>query len=180
MEVGEYGRSVHAEMAGLMEAARRGVAVKGATLYTTTFPCHNCARHIVAAGVKRVVYVEPYPKSQAERLHSDSISVDPTAEEVPDHVVFRSFVGVAPRRYVDWFTMEKGSRKGEDGRPGRWVNAQARLRSSIPPLAYIQEEKALFSPIDEQMRALGLTPEEGGRSDEQPETGMAAEAEPSG
>ncbi|MDN3612645.1 hypothetical protein QWZ16_23945 [Vibrio ostreicida] len=26
------------------------------------FPCHNCAKHIVASGIKRVVYVEPYPK----------------------------------------------------------------------------------------------------------------------
>ena len=39
----EFGRIVHAEMNALMDAARRGVSVKGATLYCTTFPCHMCA-----------------------------------------------------------------------------------------------------------------------------------------
>lgn len=55
----EYGRSVHAEMAALMSAARNGISVKGGILYSTTFPCHLCARHIIAAGISRVVYVEP-------------------------------------------------------------------------------------------------------------------------
>ena len=48
----------------------------GTTLYTTTFPCHNCTRHIVAAGISRVVYVKPYPKSLAFQLHYDSISLE--------------------------------------------------------------------------------------------------------
>ena len=76
MNLLEFGRSVHAEMAALMDASRRGVSVKGATLYCTTFPCHLCARHIIAAGIDRVVYIEPYPKSRAKEQHSDSISVD--------------------------------------------------------------------------------------------------------
>ncbi|MEJ7655371.1 MAG: deaminase [Chloroflexia bacterium] len=46
---------MHAEMSALLDAGRRGVPVQGATLYTTTFPCHNCARHIVGAGIDRVV-----------------------------------------------------------------------------------------------------------------------------
>lgn len=64
---------------------------KGATLYSTTFPCHNCARHIVGAGIARVVFVEPYTKSRAEQLHSDSIAI---AEADPDEkkVVFDPFV----------------------------------------------------------------------------------------
>lgn len=46
----EFGRMVHAEMAALMDAARLGTSIEGATMYCTTFPCHMCARHIVAAG----------------------------------------------------------------------------------------------------------------------------------
>jgi deoxycytidylate deaminase len=76
MDVIEYGRMVHAEMNALTDAARRGSATKDATLYCTTFPCHICAKHIVASGVSRVVYLEPYPKSLAQELHADAISVD--------------------------------------------------------------------------------------------------------
>ena len=47
MGVGEFGRTVHAEMAALIDAARRGVAVSGQILYTTTFPCHNCTKHLI-------------------------------------------------------------------------------------------------------------------------------------
>ncbi|MGH1558478.1 deaminase [Caulobacter segnis] len=48
----EYGRTVHAEMNAITDAARNGHAVRGCTLFCNTFPCHNCAKHIVAAGVK--------------------------------------------------------------------------------------------------------------------------------
>ena len=65
MDLTEYGRVVHAEMHALCDAARLGKAIKGATLYCTTFPCHNCTKHILAAGIRRVVYIEPYPKSLA-------------------------------------------------------------------------------------------------------------------
>lgn len=98
----EFGRSVHAEMAALMEAARRGVSVKDATLYCTTFPCHLCARHIVASGIKRVVYIEPYPKSLAGELYQDSLVIDPP-HPLNNLVTFEPFVGVAPRQYVSLF-----------------------------------------------------------------------------
>ena len=104
MDLGEFGRTVHGEMAALMDAARRGVPVSGGTLYVTTFPCHNCAKHIVAAGIKRVVYIEPYPRSMARELHEDSIVVDPQ-NEVHDKVVFEQFIGIAPRRYIEMFEM---------------------------------------------------------------------------
>src|SRR6266446_8909613 len=64
MNIGEFGRTVHAEMASLMDAARRGVSVDNLTIYVTTFPCHNCAKHLIAAGIRKVVYLEPYPKSR--------------------------------------------------------------------------------------------------------------------
>ena len=47
----------------------------GGTLYTTTFPCHNCTRHIVASGIAKVYYIEPYAKSLALELHNDAIEL---------------------------------------------------------------------------------------------------------
>src|SRR5207249_3779491 len=100
----EFGRAVHAEMESILSAARRGVAIRGTTLYTTTFPCHNCAKHIVGAGIKKVFYIEPYPKSMAEELHSDSIGFAQDGE-VAGKVEFAPFVGIAPRRYATFFSM---------------------------------------------------------------------------
>ena len=68
-EITEYGRMVHAEMNAIADAARLGRPVAGATLYVTTFPCHNCAKHIIASGIARVVFIEPYAKSRAELLY---------------------------------------------------------------------------------------------------------------
>jgi deoxycytidylate deaminase len=115
----EFGRSVHAEMAALMDAARRGVPVKGATLYSTTFPCHLCARHIVAAGIRRVVYIEPYPKSRAGALYSDSIAIDPVGP-IKDRVSFEPFVGIAPRQYLRFFEIGPDDRKGRTGKVKAW------------------------------------------------------------
>jgi deoxycytidylate deaminase len=117
----EFGRAVHAEMNALLDAARRGVPVQDAILYSTTFPCHNCARHIVAAGIARVVFIEPYTKSRAEQLHSDSIAIAP-AEPDDKKVIFSPFVGVAPRRYREMFDaavrehLGHTPRKDDDGR----------------------------------------------------------------
>ncbi len=111
--IGFY-RAVHAETAALLDASRRGVSTKDATMYVTTFPCHECARHIVAAGIGRVLYIEPYPKSLASEHYPDSICVD--AAEA-DKINFESFVGVAPRQYIPLFTKTK--RKRENSAPNR-------------------------------------------------------------
>ena len=133
----EYGRPVHAEMSAIIDAARRGIAVKGCFLYTTTFPCHNCARHIIAAGIKRIVYIEPYPKSIALNLHDDAIVID-----APDYqgnkVVFQPFVGVSPNRYMELFKMLR--RKNVDGTYREWQPKDARLRYSGHLLRYITLE----------------------------------------
>lgn len=114
----EFGRSVHAEMAAITSAARLGVPIKSATLFTTTFPCHMCARHIVSSGISRVVYVEPYPKSRALHLHGDSIQVD-AQKPAAGPVTFEPFVGVAPRQYQDLFDAQD-LRKDERGEIASW------------------------------------------------------------
>ncbi len=48
-------RTVHAEMNALIQAARRGHPVDGATAYITNMSCTTCAKALISAGVKRVV-----------------------------------------------------------------------------------------------------------------------------
>lgn len=113
-DIGEFSRPVHAEMGALIDAARRGVAVDGHSMYVTTFPCHNCAKHIISAGIRRVVYLEPYPKSRAEALYGEEMVVDsPTGNEVDNKVVFAAYSGVSPAQYRQVFAMsERGAKKG--------------------------------------------------------------------
>jgi cytidine deaminase len=114
MNIGEFSRPVHAEMAALIDSARRGVAVQGLTMYVTTFPCHNCAKHIIAAGLKQVIYLEPYPKSKARDLYAEEItSKEWDVHHKPDMVEFIAYTGVAPRQYQRLFSMEnRGKKRG--------------------------------------------------------------------
>jgi deoxycytidylate deaminase len=114
MDITEYGRMTHAEMNSITDAARLGRSVKGAYMYVTTFPCHNCAKHIVASGIDRVVYIEPYPKSRALELHDDSISLSGEMGKLR----FEHFFGISPRRYRDIF--QKSKRRSSDGAMNDW------------------------------------------------------------
>jgi deoxycytidylate deaminase len=116
MDALEYSRVVHAEMAAITEAARLGRSVRDATLFCTTFPCHMCAKHIVAAGIARVVFLEPYPKSLAADMHADSIAVEGGERgsyQTYAATAFEHFHGITPRRYADLFA--RGRRKNADG-----------------------------------------------------------------
>jgi len=103
-DVIEYGRPVHAEMAAICDAASRGVSIQQSTLYCTTFPCHVCASLIVAAGVKRVVYIEPYPKSRVPAMYPDSIALAHQEKRLSGRVIFEPFMGVSPPRHADLFS----------------------------------------------------------------------------
>ncbi len=111
----EYSRAIHAEMDAILSAARSGISTAGATLYCTTYPCHGCARHLVAAGVSRVLYVEPYVKSLALELHSDAImnELPSQSDKVPKMVIV-PFTGVGPRMYEDFFA-KRVKLKAPDG-----------------------------------------------------------------
>ena len=52
--------SVHGEQNAICQAAKNGVNINGSTLYCTTFPCIACAKAMVNAGIKRIVYNEDY------------------------------------------------------------------------------------------------------------------------
>jgi len=113
----EFGRAVHAESDALAAAARMGKSTRNADLFCTTFPCHLCAKQIISSGIRSVTFIEPYPKSRAEELHEDAVAIE---EDDPEKVCFKPYVGVAPRRYEQLFSMvdQEGKvieRKGGDG-----------------------------------------------------------------
>lgn len=113
----EFSRAVHAEMDALIALARLGTSgIAGGSLFTTTFPCHSCARHIVAAGIRKVYYIEPYEKSLAKKLHDDAIAFETEDDDSeglkrkddPLHSVkFIHFEGVTPRQYLNFFQMTR-------------------------------------------------------------------------
>lgn len=151
----EFSRAVHAEMAALLDAARRGVSVAGHSLHATTFPCHNCAKHIVAAGLRRVVYIEPYPKSLAQDLHPDSIAIDP-AEAVSDKVRFEPFSGIAPVSYGPLFSLGDLAR-AKDGKvlPFEPLKASPRLASPNDP-TYLEREQGAWEALIDAARNGGV------------------------
>lgn len=177
MSLIEFLRPVHGEMAALMDAARRGIPVAGGILYVTTFPCHECAKHIVAAGIQKVLFIEPYPKSQVEILFRDSISLERQGHQT--QVPFEPFIGVAPRRYQNLFSMPgkllnsrgdillDGRRDGK-GHILEWNSIKHRLS---PKLAgyfrlYSQHESIMAAALNEALRGIKekVTPKSTGRA----------------
>lgn len=57
-------RTIHAEQNAICQAARRGIAIKGATLYTRMTPCRVCAMLIISCGIVRVVCERKYHAGQ--------------------------------------------------------------------------------------------------------------------
>jgi dCMP deaminase len=55
--------TVHAEQNAISDCAKRGVCVDGAQAYITHYPCINCFKVLVAAGVKEIYYLEDYRNS---------------------------------------------------------------------------------------------------------------------
>lgn len=154
----EFGRVVHAEMDALLSCSRAGIPTTGSTLYCTTFPCHNCAKHIIASGINRVVYVEPYPKSRALDFHSESIQLKSNLETASNDasglVSFEPFIGVGPRRFLDLFSMSLGSgsklrRKDKSGNTLEWDKSSAPIRTPLIGKSYLEIEQAASQMWDE-------------------------------
>lgn len=171
MDITEYGRAAHAEMEALLSCARSGVSTRGGTLFSTTFPCHNCAKHIIAAGIERVVYVEPYPKSQATKLFDDSIELGSgdsrpygnvrQAKTTPQEKVrFEPFVGLGPRRYFDLFSiaLSWGTRikRKQGGVKVAWKEEKGLVRVPLLPNSYLEREQV----AENELLLLTTKPEE--------------------
>lgn len=75
----ELCRGLHAEQNAIIQAARHGVNISGATLYCTNSPCIICSKMLINAGIRCVVYVDGYP---------DTLSMDMLREAGVEVVVF--------------------------------------------------------------------------------------------
>ena len=64
--------AVHAEQIALIQAAKLGLSVDGATLYVTNRPCVICAKLIINAGIRRIVYRYDYPDDFALELLNEA------------------------------------------------------------------------------------------------------------
>lgn len=153
MELTEYGRVVHAEMGAICDAARLGRPLKGAVLFCTTFPCHNCTKHLLAAGIARVIYMEPYPKSKAKELHENEIEIEKRSDS---RVSFLPFIGVSPTRYRDVF--QKGKRK-KNGLALRWMAGDPRPLIEIPAITYVDLESFEIRKLEATLRSVEGTSE---------------------
>ncbi len=60
--------SIHAEQAAIIQAAKMGISINGASIYITHQPCSLCARMIIHSGIKRIVYEQDYPDKFSIKL----------------------------------------------------------------------------------------------------------------
>ena len=148
----EYGRVVHAEMGAICDAARLGRAVKGSILYCTTFPCHNCTKHLLASGIQKVVYVEPYPESKAKELHENEVEIENAST---NRVSFLPFFGISPFRYRDIF--EKGRRKS-DGKAVRWISGEPKPMIDLSAPTYTDLELFELHKLGFKIQPLSTAP----------------------
>jgi len=68
----ELCRGLHAEQNAIVQAASYGISIKGSILYCTTQPCVTCAKMIINAGIKRIIYQEKYPDELARKLFKEA------------------------------------------------------------------------------------------------------------
>jgi dCMP deaminase len=68
----ELCRGLHAEQNAIIQAAKHGISINGATLYCTSFPCVICTKMIINAGIKRIVYLEGYPDKLSAELQQEA------------------------------------------------------------------------------------------------------------
>lgn len=157
-DITEFGRSTHAEMEALLACARHGHPTRGADVYSTTFPCHNCAKHLVASGIRRVYYIEPYPKSRALDLHPDSLSMQ--RSDLDLKMVFRPFVGVGPRQFMNFFSLRLGEGREIDrksdatGKPLDWDPTTSLPRVAMVPMSYRELEDSAAGEASRSIQQL--------------------------
>ena len=159
MDALEYGRIIHAEMSAITDAARLGLSISGATLYCTTFPCHLCAKHIISAGVHRVVFWSLTPKAWHQTFMQT-----PGLIEGADRgrykpfpaVRFDHFHGISPRRYRELF--ERKRRKDNSGNFIEWnTDNVPRPIVDLKFPFYMRLEEEVLSQVSTYVKSLNMT-----------------------
>jgi hypothetical protein len=94
------------------------------------------------------VYIEPYPKSMASKLHRDAIELTgtgPSRKDGRQRIPFEPFVGIGPRRFFDLFSMRLSSgypvKRKIDGKTVSWRRESSSPRVQMLPTSYVQREK---------------------------------------
>jgi deoxycytidylate deaminase len=162
MDALEYGRVIHAEMSAICDAARLGLSLQNATLFCTTFPCHMRAKHIIASGISRVIFLEPYPKSLTSDLHADAVLIeggDRGKYQPYPCVMFDHFHGICPRRYREMF--ERTTRKDNDGNFVEWnTDNVARPIVDLKFPFYMSLEEEVLQNLAGYLQSLKITIDE--------------------
>ena len=68
----ELCRGLHAEQNAIIQASVFGVSIDGATLYCTAAPCSVCAKMLINAGIKEIIYQESYPDELAQQMLTEA------------------------------------------------------------------------------------------------------------
>jgi cytidine deaminase len=100
-----------------------------------------------------VVYIEPYPKSLVPDLYGDSILVD-SDSECGTKVIIQPFVGIAPKRYAEWFALMKRTRKSKDGSVVVWRSNEAVPQlpeSAVSAPAWLSAEAEEFKRFESEL-----------------------------
>lgn len=86
MEDGHCVRTIHAEANAIIQAARNGVMLEGATLYTTSSPCWPCFKLVSNSGIKKVVFGEFYRDDRiydvAQQIGIELVDLSETDQEM--------------------------------------------------------------------------------------------------
>jgi len=68
----ELCRGIHAEQNAIIQAALHGVSIKDSTLYCTNLPCSICAKMIINAGIKKIIYLSGYADALSEEMLTEA------------------------------------------------------------------------------------------------------------
>ena len=68
----ELCRGLHAEQNAIIQAAKHGVNISGGTLYCSNFPCVICAKMLINAGIRRVIFQSGYPDDLSRELLAEA------------------------------------------------------------------------------------------------------------
>lgn len=85
----ELCRGVHAEQNAIIQAAKYGINISGATIYINTQPCVTCAKMLINAGIEEIVYANPYPDELSQQMLAETnvkLRVfQPDSKEIESH-----------------------------------------------------------------------------------------------
>lgn len=148
----EFARSIHAEMHAIVIGSQKtGDKMKNGKLFCTTYPCHNCARHIVLAGISEIYYIEPYRKSLCIELHSDALTEQ--EQDNSGKVKILMYEGVAPKMFMKFYQLTTDNRKNKVTDGDNRNNLSPKHRISLRAL---NQKEAISVKFLEQKKLINL------------------------